>query len=58
MSAYILTKAFYQRLQVPFLHKNVYVNFFEKEKKNLLLYYECIYPHWSILSNTTSSLFT
>ena len=32
MSASILTKAFYQRLQVPFLHKNVYVNFFFKKR--------------------------
>ena len=32
MNASILTEAFYQRLQVPFLHKNVYVNFVGKKK--------------------------
>ena len=32
MSASILTEAFYRTLQVPFLHKNVYVHFFLKKR--------------------------
>ena len=36
MSASILTEAFYRTLQVPFLHKNVYVHFKKKKKKRHL----------------------
>ena len=35
MSASILTEAFYRTLQVPFLHKNVYVHFFFFLKRHI-----------------------